>query len=56
MVSAINLRGLFLCAREVLKQGMPARNEGMLIFISSGCGMRLAIASRSFAFGDVGSQ
>lgn len=35
-----NMRGQFLCTREVLNQGMLARNEGVIIFISSGSGLR----------------
>jgi NADP-dependent 3-hydroxy acid dehydrogenase YdfG len=33
-----NLKGQFLCTREVLKQGMGERNEGIIIFISSDSG------------------
>jgi 3-oxoacyl-[acyl-carrier protein] reductase len=39
-VHATNLRGQFLCTREVLKQGMLDANEGTIIFISSGSGIR----------------
>lgn len=35
-----NLKGHFLCTREVLKQSMLARNEGTLIFVSSGSGKK----------------
>lgn len=35
-----NLKGQYLCVREVLKQGMLERNEGTIIFISSGSGKR----------------
>jgi len=34
-VQTSNLKGLFLCSREVLRQDMLQRNEGMIIFISS---------------------
>lgn len=37
---AVNLRGEFLCAREVLRQSMLEHNEGRLIFISSIAGRR----------------
>lgn len=37
-IQATNLRGQYLCTREVLKQGMLDRNEGIIIFISSGSG------------------
>lgn len=37
---AVNLRGGFLCAREVLRQSMLERDEGRLIFISSIAGRR----------------
>jgi 3-oxoacyl-[acyl-carrier protein] reductase len=35
-----NLKGHFLCTREVLKQSMLARNDGTLIFVSSGSGKK----------------
>jgi 3-oxoacyl-[acyl-carrier protein] reductase len=35
-----NLKGHFLCTREVLTQSMLARNEGTLIFVSSGSGKK----------------
>jgi NAD(P)-dependent dehydrogenase (short-subunit alcohol dehydrogenase family) len=35
-----NLKGHFLCTREVLKQGMLDRNDGTLIFVSSGSGKK----------------
>ena len=37
---AVNLRGEFLCAREVLRQSMLEHGEGRLIFISSIAGRR----------------
>jgi 3-oxoacyl-[acyl-carrier protein] reductase len=37
-ILSANLRGQYLCTREVLKQGMLDRNEGVIIFISSGSG------------------
>jgi len=39
-IQAANLRGQFLCTREVLRQGMLDRNEGVIIFVSSGSGLR----------------
>lgn len=39
-IHSANMRGQFLCTREVLNQGMLARNEGVIIFISSGSGLR----------------
>jgi 3-oxoacyl-[acyl-carrier protein] reductase len=35
-----NLKGHFLCTREALAQDMLARNEGTLIFVSSGSGKK----------------
>lgn len=35
-----NLKGPFLCTREVLVQDMLARGEGVIIFISSGSGKK----------------
>jgi NAD(P)-dependent dehydrogenase (short-subunit alcohol dehydrogenase family) len=35
-----NLKGPFLCTREVLKQDMRERGEGVIIFISSGSGKK----------------
>lgn len=37
---SVNLRGEFLCAREVLRQSMLEHDEGRLIFISSIAGRR----------------
>lgn len=39
-IQTANLRGQYLCTREVLNQGMLAQNEGVIIFISSGSGLR----------------
>lgn len=39
-IQSANLKGPFLCTREVLNQGMLARNEGVIIFISSGSGIK----------------
>ena len=39
-IHTANLRGQFLCTREVLKQGMLEQNEGVIIFVSSGSGLR----------------
>lgn len=39
-IHSANLRGQFLCTREVLNQGMLAQNEGVIIFISSGSGLK----------------
>ena len=35
-----NLKGQFLCTREVLKQGMRRRNEGTILCVSSGSGKK----------------
>jgi len=35
-----NLKGQYLCTKEVLRQGMLARNKGTIIFISSGSGIQ----------------
>ncbi len=37
-IHATNLKGQFLCSREVLRQDMLRRNEGTIIFISSDAG------------------
>lgn len=39
-IHSANLKGQFLCTREVLRQGMLERNEGTIIFISSGSGKK----------------
>lgn len=39
-IQSANLRGQYLCTREVLAQGMLDRNEGVIIFISSGSGIQ----------------
>lgn len=39
-IQSANLRGQYLCTREVLNQGMLQENEGVIIFISSGSGLR----------------
>ncbi len=39
-IHTANLKGQYLCTREVLNQGMLAQNEGVIIFISSGSGLR----------------
>ena len=39
-IHSANLKGHYLCTRQVLKQGMLERNEGVIIFISSGSGKR----------------
>lgn len=39
-IHSTNLRGQYLCTRAVLNQGMLAQNEGVLIFVSSGSGVR----------------
>jgi 3-oxoacyl-[acyl-carrier protein] reductase len=39
-IQSANLRGQFLCTRETLRQGMLDRNEGVIIFISSGSGKK----------------
>ncbi|MFQ5983020.1 MAG: SDR family oxidoreductase [Woeseiaceae bacterium] len=39
-IHSANLRGQYLCTREVLRQGMLDRNEGVIIFVSSGSGKR----------------
>ena len=43
-----NLKGHFLCTREVLKQSMLARNDGTLIFVSSGSGKKGAEDSSAY--------
>jgi 3-oxoacyl-[acyl-carrier protein] reductase len=47
-IQSANLRGQYLCTREVLKQGMLDRNEGVIIFISSGSGIRGEKGSSSY--------
>ena len=39
-IHGANLKGQFLCTREVLNQSMLALNEGTLIFVSSGSGKK----------------
>ncbi len=39
-IHASNLKGQYLCTKEVLRQGMLQRNQGVIIFISSGSGIR----------------
>ena len=39
-IHTANLRGQFLCTGEVLKQGMLEQNEGVIVFISSGSGLK----------------
>jgi NAD(P)-dependent dehydrogenase (short-subunit alcohol dehydrogenase family) len=39
-VHGANLKGPFLCTREVLNQDMRPRNAGVIIFISSGSGKK----------------
>jgi len=38
-IHTANLRGQYLCTREVLNQGMLEQNEGVVIFVSSGSGL-----------------
>lgn len=46
---AVNLRGEFLCTREVLRQAMLEHDEGRLIFISSIAGRRGARHSCAYS-------
>ncbi len=39
-IHSANLRGQYLCTREVLNQTMLESNEGVIIFVSSGSGKR----------------
>lgn len=39
-IHSANLRGQFLCTREVLNRGMLEQNEGIITFVSSGSGLR----------------
>ncbi len=39
-IQTANLGGQFLCTREVLNQGMLQQNEGVIIFVSSGSGLK----------------
>ena len=39
-IHGANLRGHFLCTREVLTQGMLGRGDGTLVFVSSGSGKK----------------
>ena len=39
-IHTANLRGQYLCTREVLNQGMLKQNECVIIFLSSGSGIR----------------
>jgi len=44
-----NLKGQFLCSREVLRQGMLERDEGMIIFISSDAAKQGSEGSSAYA-------
>jgi 3-oxoacyl-[acyl-carrier protein] reductase len=44
-----NLRGQYLCTREVLKQGMLEQNAGTIIFISSDSGIRGGKGSSAYS-------
>ena len=48
-ILAVNLRGEFLCTREVLRQSMLEHDEGLLIFISSIAGRRGARNSCAYS-------
>ena len=48
-VQSANLRGQFLCTREVLKQGMLDRNEGVIIFVSSDAGKKGGMGSSAYS-------
>ena len=48
-VQSANLRGQFLCTREVLKQGMLDRNEGVIIFVSSDAGKKGGKGSSAYS-------
>ncbi len=39
-IQTANLKGQYLCTREVLNQGMLEQNTGVIILISSGSGLR----------------
>ena len=43
-----NLKGHFLCTREVLRQGMLDRKQGVIIFVSSGSGKKGEESSSSY--------
>lgn len=38
-IHTANLRGQYICTREVLNQGMLEQDEGVIIFVSSGSGL-----------------
>ena len=48
-IMAVNLRGEFLCTREVLRQSMLEHDDGRLIFISSIAGRRGARHSCAYS-------
>ena len=48
-IQSINLRGEFLCTREVLRQSMLEKNEGTIVFLSSVAGKRGAKNSSAYA-------
>lgn len=48
-IHASNLKGQFLCTREVLRQSMLVRNEGTVIFISSDAGKEGSQGSSAYA-------
>lgn len=39
-MQSANVRGQFLCTREVLRRSMLDRGEGVIVFVSSGSGIR----------------
>ncbi len=48
-ILSANLRGQFLCTREVLRQGMLDRNEGVIIFVSSDAGKKGGKGSSAYS-------
>ena len=48
-IQSINLRGEFLCTREVLRQSMLEKDEGTIVFLSSVAGKRGAKNSSAYA-------
>jgi len=43
-----NLKGGFLCTREVLRQSMLAQNEGVIVFLSSDAGLQGSAGSSAY--------
>lgn len=48
-IHSANLKGQYLCTKEVLRQGMLDRNEGVIIFVSSDAGKKGGKGSSAYS-------